>query len=83
MRRVSITQRLRTNRIALFLPLEERKKLAIAFFLQFLDWDETKRGGVDAITQSAGAGTVIEDVAEMGITLRAADFGTVHPHAAV
>ena len=72
-----------SNRYALFLPFEQRQELAVAFFLQFLDWDETKRGGIDAITQSAGAGTVIEDVTEMGVTLRAADFGALHPHAAI
>ena len=72
-----------SKRFELFLPFEQGKKLAVAFFLQFFDWDETKRGGVDAITQSAGSRTVIEDVAEMGITLRAANFGTLHPHTAI
>src|SRR5689334_10716207 len=78
-----ITQRLGAKGFELFLSFEQGKKLAVAFFLQFFDWDETKGGGVDAITQSAGSRTVVEDVAEMGITLRAADFGTLHPHTAI
>jgi hypothetical protein len=57
--------------------------LAVAFSLQFLDWDETNSGGVDAIKHSPETGTVIEDVIEMVITLRIADFGMIHPHAAV
>jgi hypothetical protein len=52
-----------------FFPFESRQELAVAFSLQFLDWDETNSGGVDAIKHSAETGTVIEDVIEMSITL--------------
>ena len=68
---------------ALLLPFEERKELAVAFFFQFLDRDETKSGGIDAVAQTARAGAVIENVAEMRITFRATYFGAFHSQSAV
>ena len=77
--RPTATARLR----ALFLSFEERKELAVAFFFQFLDRDETKGGGIDAVGQTARAGAVVEKVAEMRITFRATQFGAFHSQSAV
>ena len=42
-----------------------------------------KGGGVDTVTQSAGGGAVIKDMAQMGITLGAAGLGAQHAMAVV
>src|ERR1035437_10502345 len=40
---------------------------AVARLLHLFDGDEPQRGGVDAVPQTRGAGSVVEDVAEVRI----------------
>ena len=53
--------------ILAILRLKQREIFAVAFFLQFLHRNKTKRGGVHAKTLAGRRGAVIEDVAEMRI----------------
>jgi len=62
------------------LTVEQRFVLAIPLLFQFVVRDKPKRGGIDAITQTAGLRwTVVENVAKMGISAAAAHFCPNHP----
>jgi|SRR5215831_13320164 len=53
--------------ILAFLRLKQREIFAVAFFLQFLHRNKTKRGGVHTEPLTGRGRAVIEDVAEMRI----------------
>src|SRR5438067_8367333 len=58
--------------------------MAVTFFFQLFERNKPKRRGVDAITNAAlVAGTVVEEVTEMGIAFAAADFGAFHSERAI
>lgn len=40
-----------------------------------LGWIEFECGGIDAVAQSGGCGTIVKDVAEVGTAAAALDFG--------
>ena len=68
----------------LLFAFEKRQKLFVAFVLQFLDWNETQSGGVNAVPHAAFVGrTVVKNVPKMGIALVASDFGPFHAESAI
>src|SRR5207244_7077829 len=63
---------------------EERQILAVAFFLQLFDRNESQGGRVDAIAHSAFVTRpIVKNVTEMRIAIVAAHFGPLHSERAI
>src|SRR4030095_3273426 len=60
------------------LLLKKRQICAVPFFLQFLDWNKTHRGGVDAVTLTGRGRAIVKDMAEMGITFARTNLRALH-----
>ena len=57
--------------------------LSLAFFFQILLGDETQSGGVHTIVEAAGRRAIIEDVAQVGVAVLAANLGAYAEQSAI
>src|SRR5262249_22083743 len=72
------------HRRALRRGLAEKGQVgAVAFLFELAHRAEAERSGVDAVTQSAGSGTVVEDVAEVRVGALRTDLRARHTVARV
>src|ERR1700730_14929537 len=63
---------------------EKRQVLAVAFFFQLFDWNETQRRRIDAITHAAFvARSVVEDMAKVRLAPAAAYLGAFHSESTI
>src|SRR6266404_7625485 len=75
-------RRLATAGRALLLRFKQREELAVAFFLQLIDWDKAQRCRIDAIAQTCWSWAIVENVAEVRSAGRL-NFGPIHSVTAV
>jgi len=57
--------------------------LSLAFFFQILLGDEAQSGGVHAIAEATGRRAIIEDMAQVGVAVLAANLGAYAGQTAV
>src|SRR6476661_7084146 len=63
--------------------LEQLRVLSVALFREPVRRDEAQRRGVHAVAHPRGTGTVIEQVAEVGVTVLRPHLGARHEELAI